>query len=543
MLCLLMAGCLQADWRLFRTGAADVYAESAEGEARAALNRLEQVRFLVGTWSGVAEPQGRWPVRVVLFKPGKTQTLRPTPELELLDGVWSGAWPANQPLPREWLRGYARELWEANAKPMAGNYDAALIDLLSTLEAKATRIQLGAPPPEEARTNEWMLLHLLATTEEFQGRMRVLLSNLQQGAALDIALKNSYDKPPKEMMAMAEAHGKSGQFAAAEWVGAPLNPERDFRAREIEAGLVKLALAGVQKGEARRKAFLGLLNDGVKTPVTLEGAGLHAEAVEAGSESATAWLQAALAEKDAAKREKLLVRASELNPRWAGPHARIALDTQELGHKIGRMKKAVSLEPRHGDWWRQLAEWQYEGRLYRDAAASFLSAARWAATAGESARMQRRWKELEEARGALESAERKRIEDEKQAALEKLRLESLERIRAAEMKARGEMGGAEGTEKAVEWWEGPAADGKAEGMMERVECGKQLVVLHVKGGDGKLVKLGVADPGKVVFMGGGELTLACGVQKPARRVRVEYRTKADAKTGVAGEVAVIEFLQ
>ena len=150
---------------------------------------------------------------------------------------------------------------------------------------------------------------------------------------------------------------------------------------------------------------------------------------------------------------------------------------------------------------------------------------------------------MEEARGALEAAERKRIEDEKQAALEKLRLESLERIRAAEKKARGEMGGAEGTEKEVEWWEGPAADGKAEGVMERVECGKQLVVLHVKGASGKLVKLGVADPGKVVFMGGGELTLVCGVQKPARRVRVEYRTKADAKTGVAGEVAVIEFLQ
>lgn len=538
-----MAGVLQADWRLFRSAAADVYAESAEDEARAALTRLEQVRFLVGKWSGVAEPGTRWPVRVVLFKPGKNQTLQATPELELLDGVWSGAWPANEPLPREWMGRYARELWEANARPMAGNYDAALIDLLSTLEAKATRIQLGAPPPEASRTKEWALLHLLATTEELQGRMRVLLSNLQQGAALDIALKNSYDKPAKEMMAAAEAHRKSGQFAAAEWVGAPVSPQRDFRAREIEPGLVKLAVAGVQKGEARRAAFRGLLNEGVKTPVTLEGAGLYAEAVEAGSESATAWLQAAQAEKDAAKREKMLVRASELNPQWAEPHARIAMDTGDLGHKIGRMKKAVSLEPRHGEWWRQLAEWQYEGRLYRDAAASFLSAARWAATAEESARMQGRWKELEEARGALEAAERKRIEDEKQAALEKLRQEALERIRAAEKKARGEMGGAEGAEKAVEWWEGPAADGKTQGVLERVECGKQSLALLVKDGGGRVVKLAVADPGKVVFMGGGEMTLACGVQKPARRVRVEYRTKADAKTGTAGEGAVIEFLQ
>ncbi|MEP7364346.1 MAG: hypothetical protein ABI972_13920 [Acidobacteriota bacterium] len=533
-----MAGWLRADWLLFRTDCVDIYADSADDSARAAMNRLEQLRFVVGKLTGQSVVTPRWPVRIVLFKPGKSPPVPATPQLLLQDGVWTGAWPANQPLPAAWMRQYAQELWESNAKLMDAPYEAALLSLLTTLDAKATHIQLGAPPPPAERTPEWALLHLLATTGEFQGRMRVLLSNLQQGAALDISLKNSYDKPAKEMMSLAQAHLKAGQFQPAEWIGAPINPDRDFRAREIDDPVVKLALATVQRPPARAAAFRALLNEGVKTPVTLEGAELYAEAIAAGSENATVWVRAADAEKDPVEKEKLLVRATEFNPRWAEPHAQIALLTTDLGHKIGRMKKAVSLEPRHGDWWRHLAEWQYEGRLYSDSAASFLSAARWATNPTDKARMQARWKEMEDSRTALEAADRKRDEDEKQAALEKLRQEALERIHAAERKANAGLGGGGA---AVDWWDGPRAEGKAAGLLERFDCVKPAATLSVKGDDGKVVKLSVIDPSKVVFTGGGEMTLNCGIQKPARRVRIEYVPKANAKTGSIGEVTLIEF--
>ncbi|MCC6293646.1 MAG: hypothetical protein IT164_13430 [Bryobacterales bacterium] len=541
-----MAGGLHADWRLFRSGAVDVYCDAGGSGPRAALNRLDQMRFLVGKWSGQSVVEPRWPLKIVLFKPGKSQTLRADGELMLQDGAWTGAWLADEPLPRAWLRAYARELWESTARPMAKPYEAAVLDLLADIEVKATRIQVGAPPPLENRTPEWMLLHLLAATEEYQGRMRVLLSNLQQDAPLRTALKNSYDKPPEEMLAQARAQGASGRYGTAEWIGAPVNPERDYREREISPEQQSLALAAVRRGPERRSAFRALLNGGMKTPAVLEGAGLYGEAVEAGSESAAAWFAAAMEEKDPGRREKLLARAAELNPKWAAPHAIIAGETADLGHKIGRMKKALSLEPRHGEWWGQLAGWQYEGRLYKDSAASYLQAARWADTPAEAARMENRWRELESRRAALEAAERKKVEDEKAAALEKLRLESLERVRAAERKANAKLSGGgpvSSAGNAVEWWDGPAADGKAAGVLERVECARGALTLHVREASGKVTKLAISDPSKVVLAGQGEMTLHCGPQKPARRVRVEYRANTDARAGVAGEAAMIEFTQ
>ena len=539
-----MAGCLHADWRLFRSGAVDVYSDAGDAGPRAALNRLDQLRFLVSKWSGQSVVEPRWPLKIVLFKPGKNQAVEAAGELLLQDGVWTGAWPAGEPLPRTWMREYARELWESTARPMGKPYEAAVLDLLASIEAKATRIQVGSPPPLEARTPEWALLHFLATTEEYQGRMRVLLSNLQQGAALEIALQNTYGAPSKELRAKAKAHGQAGPFGTAEWIGAPVNPERDYREREIGIAQQKVALAGVRRGQQRQAEFRALVNEGMKTPAVMEGAGLYNEAVEAGSESAAAWFAAAMEQKDAARREKLLARAAELNPKWAEPHAFIAQETPDLGHKIGRMKKALSLEPRHGGWWRMLAGWQYEGRLYKDSSASFLQAARWAATPAEAALMENRWRELESSRGALEAAERQKVEDEKAAALEKLRQEALERVRAAEKKANAKLsGGAPGQPAgpAVEWWDGPVSDGNAAGVLERVDCARGAMMLHVKDASGKVTRLAVSDPSKVVLAGLGEMTLNCGLQKPARRVRVEYRTKTDARRGVAGEAALIEF--
>jgi hypothetical protein len=51
----------------------------------------------------------------------------------------------------------------------------------------------------------------------------------------------------------------------------------------------------------------------------------------------------------------------------------------------------------------------------------------------------------------------------------------------------------------------------------------------------------VPDGNKVEITGGGERSLACGVQKPARAVIVHYNPKRDSKQGTAGEAATIEF--
>jgi hypothetical protein len=66
--------------------------------------------------------------------------------------------------------------------------------------------------------------------------------------------------------------------------------------------------------------------------------------------------------------------------------------------------------------------------------------------------------------------------------------------------------------------------------------------LVIHGEDGNTTRLLMRDPGKIVVMGTDQLAFACGPQKPARRVAVEYFQKPDAKLRSDGDVATIEYL-
>jgi hypothetical protein len=96
----------------------------------------------------------------------------------------------------------------------------------------------------------------------------------------------------------------------------------------------------------------------------------------------------------------------------------------------------------------------------------------------------------------------------------------------------------------VPWWDDKTPKQTLIGTLEKVDCLRNLARLVLRGSDGKPVQLLVSDPSKVVFSGaGGDLSLGCGVQKPARRLKIEYVPKVDAKLGTVGEAAFIEFLQ
>jgi hypothetical protein len=75
-----------------------------------------------------------------------------------------------------------------------------------------------------------------------------------------------------------------------------------------------------------------------------------------------------------------------------------------------------------------------------------------------------------------------------------------------------------------------------------VDCLAKQARLVIEGPERKLTRLLVADPAKI-FIAGGEKSLSCGPQKPARRIRVEYFAKPDPTLGTAGQVAAIEFLE
>ena len=77
--------------------------------------------------------------------------------------------------------------------------------------------------------------------------------------------------------------------------------------------------------------------------------------------------------------------------------------------------------------------------------------------------------------------------------------------------------------------------------MRQIDCLRGAARLVVESADGKLTRLVIRDPSKVVVLGGGRLELACGSQKQPRTVVIEYFPKADAALGVIGEVATIDY--
>ena len=114
-------------------------------------------------------------------------------------------------------------------------------------------------------------------------------------------------------------------------------------------------------------------------------------------------------------------------------------------------------------------------------------------------------------------------------------------IRQAEAKANKDSPAPDPNRKVVPWWEGPHASGKVAGTLQRVDCISGQARLVIQGQSGKPTQLMVRQPSQVAILGGGEKTLACGPQRPPRKVVVEFYPKPDPKTGTAGDAAVIEF--
>ncbi|HXK04036.1 MAG TPA: hypothetical protein VMS37_16655, partial [Verrucomicrobiae bacterium] len=123
--------------------------------------------------------------------------------------------------------------------------------------------------------------------------------------------------------------------------------------------------------------------------------------------------------------------------------------------------------------------------------------------------------------------------------LAKLKSQAQAELHKAEAKMNE--GSQQPAEKPIPWWEGPHPSGKVTGTLKHVDClPKQQARLIVESADHKTVRLLITDPAKVAFLGAGEVSLGCGVQKP-RHVVIEYFPKPDSKLATAGEVATIEF--
>ena len=511
------AAVLRADekWLRIRTGPFEILSSAGEAGARQRALEAEQLRHVFATITGVKEPVAVWPIRVLLRKgagPGAISTSR--------DSYFSEA-ASNAPFSSDWKKACIRILLDSNVNRMPAGIESGLIALLSTLEVKGTFLTLGAPPPTAERTRDWARLEMLATDPELSVHLRVFLYNMTQGADLDAAYRNAFEKRAAEMEKRVDAYLAAGDFKPAPFPGRALS-ERDFTVREVAALEGRAALADLDGTEAAYRAL--------PSPLREEGLGLLAEraghaaeaqnnyeaATKAGSKNARAWAGTGTREA--------LAKASELNPLWPEPWHLLAALEKQPAPQIAALRKAATLARRDAALWAALAMALQNNNQYSEGARAWTAAEVAATSEQERDHLRQERRDIETKRVEFEAAERSRIAGEQARDLQRVKDRSMSEIRVAESKANSEMQKSGPKPAKVEdWWDdstGPKE--KATGKLERVECLRSGSRWTILTDQGKRLTLRIADPGKIALTGEAHKTMGCGPQKPALRVSVEY---------------------
>ena len=544
---LLLCGVAGAeDWiRIAAPGKAafEVLTPAGAHNGRETLVRFEQFRHALAWITGKADLGGDSPVRVILFR--KPQDARGWPE-----GVAAArdrnaiVLVAGLPPSRETLRSTARILLETGER-MPAAVETALASLMSTLEVTGIRITIGRPVPPAERTREWARLHMLATSPEYAGRMRILFSNMRKGIDEATSYRNAFEKPREEIDRELDRYIAAGKFETGPISSRPMT-EKDFPEKPAAPEAIRLALADLLVEDKSRplyeaavaeKAFSAEANEGLGLLDLRAGRkeaarGRFAAAIEGEVEGTRAYVEYARLETDREKAAAALEKAIRKNPKAAEAHFLLG--------GVEHLKTAAALEPRRADYWQALAEAQIKSGDFGAAAKAWRSAEQASTTDEQRARMHAARMAIETQRLDWEAAESKRAEEEREREIRRLKDAAISEIRALEAKANQGKSPGERGKDVVDWWDGPKASGSVRGKLTQVDCIARQFRLSIEDAGGKPVKLAIREPSKITIICGGELTLGCGRQKP-RAVAVEYSGKPDARLGTAGDVVSIEF--
>jgi len=387
---------------------------------------------------------------------------------------------------------------------------------------------------------------------DYFGKIRVLLYNLRRGAAGDAAYRNAFGKSQAEVEAQARQHFAAGNFQTAALLSAPMS-EADFPERSVSDAEIRLARADLLAGAQSAAEYKTLLEGHEKVPEAEEGLGMlalregrkddahkyFAAAVEAESTSARCYIEFARLDGDTIPAYQALLKAAELNPKLDEPFALMAERDPDARQRAMHWKAAAERNPRNPAYWKGAAEAYLSIHNYSEAAKAWSSGEQAAIDPAIREQMHQARLAIEQQRVDYEEAERRRAAEAEARELAKLKTQAQAELHKAEAKMNE--GSQQPTEKPLPWWEGPHPSGKVSGALTQVDClPKQQARLTVDTGGQKLVRLLIADPAKVAFLGAAEVSLGCGAQK-SRRVTIEYFPKPDSKLATAGEVATIEF--
>jgi hypothetical protein len=501
-------------WVEYRIGPFHVISNAGDKASREKLNQMEQLRYALGTELGKVGLgknglETVWPIDLVLF-PNQREYLAHTPGKPFIDGgsATLSAWSADAPLPREWLRALARMLLDENAGRMPDTIETALCDLFSTIKVNNTKVSLGAPLPDGElqgiRLRAWAKMQMLATLPDYSGKLRVYLNNIQQSGDEGAAVRNAFDMTAAQLDVKLDAYMKAGKFEAVTAGGEALDPNRDFPEKPVEKGVVDGLIAELAAGG---KNF---------PPDSPRG----------------------LLEKNTHASLELAIKA---NPKWAEPQFKLAQIEMDSIAKMKELKAAATLDPRNASYWQALAQAQAAADDYVNAAKSWALAEHAAANEPERARIHIAKMALDAARADFTEAEKMRRAEEAARDLERVKAAAAAEVHAAEAAANARLNeGKAAYQKPQAWWDEPAG-AKVEGRLTRVECLNGPLRLTIQRDGGALVKSVVRDLKKLTVNGANEAKFGCGVSKPARRIRLTYEAKPDAKLGTLGDVLVVEF--
>jgi hypothetical protein len=493
-------------WTEYTTGPFHVFSNAGDRASRDRLTEMAQIRWVLGSRLGGADLQTVWPIELILFE--KTREYGPYalpgPFVEGGSAMLSSA-SAETPAPLDWRHELARMLIRDNAGRMPEPTETALGDLFSTIHVEATKVTLGTPPPAGTlsgdRLRNWAKLHLLVTSEEFGGRVRVYLNNLQQGGEESTAVRNAFGIQLAELDKRVDAYVAAGKFEGVPVFGAPINPRRDFVERLVPASAMDPRL---EELKAQGKAFppdspRSLLAKGTRPALEL---------------------------------------AAKANPKWAEPHVKLAeLETAALG-KVREWKAATALAPRNPAYWQALAEAQAAADQFADASKSWAAAERAASSEAERQKIRQAKTDLENRRTEFELAEKKRLADERAADLQRVKDLAAAEVHAAEQAANRAQGGLKSDQKPIAYKEAFVGDSIG-GMLTNVECIGISMRLKIEKDGGGTVALLVRNARDMSI--DGQPPFACGEQNPARRVQLGYEARTDAKLGTMGDVSTIEL--
>jgi hypothetical protein len=554
VMCLVAVAPLVADdhWISVHAGPFQVFSSVGDKPAREVLNELEQLRYALGSALAKQNPQLVWPIKVLVFRHGAAPAPLPTPALS------RDAWMVSvdeKALLTVALKGQiTRRLLDENTHKLPDAVDNGLVLLYSTLTANGTRITVGEPVANPTR--DWARLQMLETDENTAGELHIYLSNLEQGGDMDVACRNAFRLSAAELEKRLDAYLHAGHFVGRTFGGAAISPDRDFRVTQLDSTDAKLLMGDylLAAGSPNAVEFYTQVHGadadeglGLAALASSDRAGAQkhfADALSQNSKNARAWYEAGGLESAPDKKKADLVKAAELNPKWADPFVRLSETEPGPVRRTFWLKKAAEASPRDIRLWEAVARSAAEAEQFQDAARAWAMAERAAGSDDERVKVRDERMHAEQEHLDAADAARKREEDERQRDLDRVRQASLAEIHAAETKANSQLNpdGRFSKEGAIEWSElekeGPSVDG----VFERFDCLGQQGRIVIQTAQGKLVRLLVIDPAQVAIQG-GDGALACGAQKPARKVHVRYDPNSNTKAGTSGEVRAIQFVQ